>query len=582
MRNFLLLSTLLFSTLLVAQPLTKLTMGSPKNVLNDIRNQHTRAADSYSLPLTTGEVSVIKLDNYYFDEIEGLSMNGARKDSPKSIFILKGDRTSLYGYLLMDEERKAFEITTTDGIVSMQEVAITKINPDLYGEEIIPIAPLAPRADVEPVYSPMANRQVIHIGKYNNEDVTKLESKPGSSYVFYLNMAAVMDGNTPKNNRTKEETYRIWQSAADQYSMYNMNVTTNLAVYNAAKSANVSRTGIMGFANADGRSNAPLSSFGTTSAGTLYRNALHGEYGYGLGMTCSHEMGHQMGMSHDGGSAQTDPEYFFGLPDVQWCPIMGNYWRASAWNNQLFQWSKGEYNTSTNKEDDLRIMASKVPYMKDDIATTKAIEIDATGVISSDKNWGQIAENTDTDTFTFEVASEGGGGVLNLRIDPIEYLRQLDVQAKIVDSKGVTIATSNLPVNRSAEFKNLNLTGGTYSLVIQGGGELTSKTGFSNYSSLGFYAMQGTLSGSVVSDVKKVSLEKSISTFPNPATDILNISYARNSADMQITLINVTGETVFSANQLLKSIDMSKFSKGIYFLKFTSQGESVVKKVSKL
>lgn len=581
MKKLLLFSTLLFSTLLVAQPLTKLTMGSPENVINNIKTQQTRAADTYNLPLTTGEVSVIALDNYFYSEIEGLSMNGVQKDSPKSIFILKGDRSSLYGYLLMDKERKAFEITTTNGIVSMQEVAIASINPDLYGEEIIPLAPLTPRADVNPAYSPMANRQVIHIGKYNDEDVTKLESRPGSSYVFYLNMAAVMNGNTPKNNRTKEETYRIWQCAADQYSMYNMNVTTNLAVYNAAKSANVRRTGIMGFANSDGRSNAPLSSFGTTSAGTLYRNSLHGEYGYGLGMTCAHEMGHQMGMSHDGGSAQSDAEYFFGLPAVQWNAIMGNYWRGSAWENQLFQWSKGEYNTSTNKQDDLRIMAGKIPYMKDDIATTKAIEIDATGVISSDKNWGQIAENTDTDTFTFEVDSEGGG-VLNLRIDPIEYLRQLDVEAKIVDSKGTTVATSNLPVHRSAEFKDLNLTGGTYSLIIEGGGELTPKTGFSNYSSLGYYAMQGTLSGSIISAVKKVSLDKSISTFPNPTTDILNISYARNSADMQITLITVTGEIVFSSNQLLKSIDMSTFSKGIYFLKFTSQGESVVKKVSKL
>jgi hypothetical protein len=360
-----------------------------------------------------------------------------------------------------------------------------------------------------------------------------------------------------------------------------MNVTTDVAVYNAAKSASVSRTGTMKFVNADGRSNAPLSSFGTTSAGTLYRNALHGEYGYGLGMTCAHEMGHQMGMSHDGGSAQSDPEYFFGLPDVQWNAIMGNYWRGSAWENQLFQWSKGEYNTATQKQDDLRIMASKVPYMKDDIATTKPIEIDATGVISSDKNWGQIAENTDTDTFTFEVDGEGGG-VLNLRIDPIEYLRQLDVEAKIVDSKGATVATSNLPVNRSAEFKNLNLTGGTYSLVIQGGGELTPKTGFSNYSSLGYYAMQGTLTGSVISALNKVSLDKSISTFPNPATDILNISYARNATNMQITLSTITGETVFSSNQLLKSIDMSSLFKGIYFLKFTDNGESIVKKVSKL
>lgn len=576
-------SILLFSILsfqLFAQTLSPLNLGTAESMLNDITRQHTRTASTYTLPLINGKTAIITLDNYYNDEVNGLSMNGILQGSANSLFILKGDRSSLYGYLLIDAEKKAFEITTTNGNVFMEEVDIARINPDLYGDEMIPLTPLAPRADVEPIYSPMANRQVIHIGKYNNEDVTKLQSRPGSPYVFYLNTTAVMNGSTPLNNKTKEQTYRVWQCAADQYSMYNMNVTTDVTVYNAAKASNVSRTGVMRFVNADGRSNAPLSSFGTTSAGTLYRNALHGEYGYGVGMTCAHEMGHQMGMNHDGGSAQDDPEYFYGLPAVQWCPIMGNYWRASSWENQIFQWSKGEYNTATNKEDDLKIMASKIPYMKDDIATVKAIEIDATGVVSSDKNWGQIAANTDTDTFTFEVGAEKG--TLNLRIDPIEYLRQLDVEAKILDSRGTTIATSNLPVHRSAEFKNLDLGKGTYSLVIQGGAELTSKTGFSNYSSLGYYAMQGTLTGSVISSIEKVSLANSISTFPNPTTGMLNIHYAANTVDAQITLSSIAGETVFSSNQFVRSIDMTDLSKGIYFLKITVNGAYCVKKISKL
>jgi hypothetical protein len=49
-----------------------------------------------------------------------------------------------------------------------------------------------------------------------------------------------------------------------------------------------------------------------------------------------------------------------------------------------------------------------------------------------------------------------------------------------------------------------------------------------------------------------------------------------------VTLIDVTGKTVYQSNQLVQSIDLSGFSKGIYFLKISVGGESCVKKVSKL
>jgi vibriolysin len=49
-------------------------------------------------------------------------------------------------------------------------------------------------------------------------------------------------------------------------------------------------------------------------------------------------------------------------------------------------------------------------------------------------------------------------------------------------------------VHRSAEFVKLALPAGAYTLVIKGGAEGTPSNGFSNYSSLGWYALKGTLS----------------------------------------------------------------------------------------
>ena len=566
---------------LFAQKGIKAAIGTTSSVINQLVKQHSRSATTLTLQLTANLTVDVHVLNYFYER-DRISIHGKAKESSNSSFILKGDLSRLYGYYVLHEDKKAFEITTTNGIVSVEEVDIAKIYPDLYTKCIKPKTQNAPLAAVLPVYSSMAQRQVIHIGPYNNEDVTKLQSKPGSPYVFYLNITAVMDGTTPKNGKTKEATYRVWQCVADQYSMFNLNITTDAAVYETAKNADVLKTGIINFINEDGISHACVSCFGTTEPGTLYRGNASNEYGYELGRTCSHEMGHQMGLSHDGCSTQSDPEYFFGLPAVEWCPIMGNYYYGDYWSNQLYTWSKGEYNNSTNTEDDLSIMNinESVPYMVDDIPTSKQIKLGTGGTVSSANNWGQIERNTDTDNFTFSIAA--GGGTINLKIDPIEYLRELDVTAKIIDSKGTTIASSNLAKNRSAEFKNLSLSEGVYTLVIQGGSELTPQTGFSNYSSLGYYGIEGTIAGAIITSLDDLNLNNSVVAFPNPTTDLLHLSYSNNYSNAKITLTTLTGQTIFTSEKFVPSIDMSDLAKGIYLLKIMIDNESCVKKISKL
>lgn len=476
----------------------KLELGSVNAVINGLAAQHANPNARF-LRSTTGankeggqELDTDITDYHFKDGL--LSVSGRARGVANSTFVLKGNAQSIKGYLVRHDTKKAYEYSTdAKGVVSVVEVAISKIIPDLDDQWLKATTINNLAGAIHPVYSPMALRQAKHIGPYNNEDVTKLESKPGSAWVFYLNHSAVMSGSTPLNGVTKENMYRAWQIVADQYSMYNINITTNPAVYNAAKSANILRTGVINFVNQDGRSNAPLSSFGTTSAGTLYRNPSSGfDYGYGIGMTAAHEVGHQMGMNHDRGGS--GGEYFEGIAAYQWGPIMGNYWMGANWAASRWTWSKGEYNTASNFEDDLRIMNvnESVPYVTDDNPSGKALSIGSNGAISATSNFGQIERTGDTDTFTFTVT---GTGKLDLKIDPIEYFGMLDVDAKIYNAAGTLIASSNKAVNRSAEFIALNLSAGDYRLVIAGGAEGTPQNGFSNYSSLGYYAMQGSLTG---------------------------------------------------------------------------------------
>ncbi|MDQ1921957.1 pre-peptidase C-terminal domain-containing protein [Massilia pseudoviolaceinigra] len=475
------------------RPAPGMEIGSVDAVLSGFAAQHANGRSMQVQSMRGNTVAAHIRD--YANKNGVVSITGTAVDTPDSVFVLKGNKRAVYGYLLKYDTRKAYEYTTDSaGKVWLTEVPITKIVPDFDPEfRDKRSAAMLAMAVSHPVYSPMALRQARHIGPYQNEDVTQLQSKPGSPYVFYLNITAVMNGSTPLNGVTKENMYRAWQSIADQYSMLNLNVTTSRAVYDAARTTNLLRTGIINFINQDGRSFAPLRSFGTTAAGTLYRNPSSGfDYGYGIGMTGAHEVGHQMGMNHDRGGS--GGEYFEGIAAYQWGPIMGNYWMGGGWANQLFTWSRGEYTTASNFEDDLRIMTvdEAVPYMADDIPSTRALTLGTGGAIDPTRNFGQIERNTDTDTFTFTTT---GTTTLNLRIDPLEYLRMLDVDASILNAAGAVVSRSNLGVNRSAQFTNLSLPAGSYRLVVRGGAEGTPANGFSNYSSLGHYAMKGTLAG---------------------------------------------------------------------------------------
>lgn len=478
-----------------AAPAAGIQIGDAESVLKGFAAQRANARSMVAHSMKGDTVGTNIRD--YFEKNGQVSISGTASDTPDSVFVMKGNKKKVYGYLLKYDSKKAYEYTTdAAGKVWLNEVDIKKIVPDFDPEfrDKRTSAMLA-MAVSHPVYSPMALRQARHIGPYQNEDVTQLQSKPGSPWVFYLNISAVMSGTTPLNGVTKENMYRAWQSMADQYSMLNMNVTTNRAVYDQARAANQLRTGIINFINQDGRSFAPLRSFGTTAAGTLYRNPSSGfDYGYGIGMTGAHEIGHQMGMNHDRGGS--GGEYFEGIAAYQWGPIMGNYWMGGSWANQLFTWSKGEYTTASNFEDDLRIMTvdEQVPYMADDNPTSKALVFGAGGAIAPTSNFGQIERTGDTDTYTFTTS---GTSTLNLRIDPLEYLRMLDVDATIYNSANAVVARSNMAVHRSAQFTNLSLPAGSYRLVVRGGAEGTPANGFSNYSSLGFYGIKGTLTGAV-------------------------------------------------------------------------------------
>jgi hypothetical protein len=449
-------------------------IGTAKSVLDAVTRSASGGKPVYALPDTDGQLIALDTTDYYFDG-SALSMTGGASIDPDASFILKGNGTEIYGWLVLPGRDVAYEYTTNGrGEVLVARVPVTKIYPIC--DDDVGTAP-APLSSARP--APASQLDPPHVGAYNGQDTTKLQSLPGATKVLFMDMGVL--------TLEKGEIWKAWQTVASSYSAFNVNVTTDKAVYDAA---GVTNSGKSCYNNSTGRSSCSLNAFGTTRCCTIYNKGN----GYYEGTTSAHEFGHLMGLSHDGG--EPGGEYFSGYPAYKWCPIMGSNIPKMDWGDQaLFQWSKGEYTSATQRQDDLAIISKNLPHRADDIAASRPLAIQA-GAVSSDSNRGQIATNTDTDTFTFRIGSMAGHATLN--IDRLEFVGGafLDVDAQLLDGAGAKVAVSNEKVARNARF-DVDLMPGDYRIVVAGGGEGTATNGFSNYSSLGFYGISGTITGAI-------------------------------------------------------------------------------------
>ena len=451
-------------------------VGTPASILAEA----TRSGVRWSLPgsfvfkTDAGETIAVVARNYEFTG-DYLAVDGIAAESESSSFILKGDGQNIYGSLVLPERNLAFEYTTSaDGKVVVQRVPI---------EKIYPVCNDGPREDnaspFEPALAALAG-DPPHVGDYDGSDTNKLQSRPGATKVLFMDVSVL--------TLPKADLWRAWQIVSGAYSAFEVNVTTDAAVYDATDARNRGKACI---SDEDGRSTCVVNAFGTSRCCTVYNKGS----GYYQGNTTAHELGHLMGLDHDGSSST---EYFGGFSSFKWVPMMGDSVPKTSWGAQaLFQWSKGEYSGANNTEDDLAIITKNLPYREDDIPDSKALVIASGGQVSSVDNRGQIARNTDSDTFRFTIGS--GGGRATLVIDRIEVIggAYLDVDAEIQNGSGTRVAQSNDSAARTAKF-DVSLPAGEYSLIIKGGAEGTPQNGFSNYSSLGFYGISGTITGAVV------------------------------------------------------------------------------------
>jgi PKD repeat protein len=199
----------------------------------------------------------------------------------------------------------------------------------------------------------------------------------------------------------------------------------------------------------------------------------------------SHEVGHNLGLSHDGTSSVG---YYtgHGTGATGWAPIMG-----VGYNKELVQFSKGEYLNANNGEDDYLVMQNNgVMFAADDfgngIATAATLSPTAVSGMNTYDILGVMENPADVDVFRFNA----GAGVVTINARPFERGPNLDILIQLRDSAGNLLAEAN-PADALTASVSFNLpAAGTYYVSVEGMGLGDPLgTGYSAYGSVGRYVV---------------------------------------------------------------------------------------------
>ncbi len=333
-------------------------------------------------------------------------------------------------------------------------------------------------------------------------NVPLLNSLPGAVAVAYLDMdgqvvtgtqwlsGGTINAGAISNTYTQDQMTEIWRRTAEDYAPFQINVTTDEAAYLAAPSNRRIRCVITPDNEWYGAYGgvAYLNSFTWTGDTPcwVFSDQLANSARY-IAEACSHEIGHTLGLYHDGRTSPSEGYYTgHGSGEVGWAPIMGvGYYQL------LVQWSRGEYLSADNREDDLAIITTKNGFTyRGDQQPDSPVSAPALAVSGSSVSGAGIIETgSDADTFAFTT----NGGTVSLSALGDATSQNLDLLAEILDATGNVIASAN-PDTLTDATVSASLAAGTYFIRVSGVGRGDPLAGgYTDYGSLGQYSISGTV-----------------------------------------------------------------------------------------
>ncbi|MBB5204367.1 PKD repeat protein [Inhella inkyongensis] len=369
---------------------------------------------------------------------------------------------------------------------------------------------------------PADQRSVLDGNLLPLEQTFALHSRPGAKRTIYLNFKGAtltgtawnsagtsitalpydLDGIPYSFNTTELQRIQgVWQRVAEDFAPFDVNVTTEApppeALSRAGSTDQVFGTTVL-ITNSNGVYScscggvAYIGAFDDTSdfykPALVFYNQLGGGNEKYVAEAASHEAGHNLGLQHDGYSGGG---YYggHGTGVTAWAPIMG-----VGYSKPLVQWSKGEYSTATNVQDDFAVAESYgLPIRLDDHGDLAGNATAMTGVSSggstSFSESGVIERSSDVDQFSFNAAA----GALTVSLQPAVRAANLDAVLELRTAAGILLASSNPLDTLNASLSITLASPGTYFLSVRGTGKGDPLVdGYTAYGSVGHYALSVT------------------------------------------------------------------------------------------
>ncbi|MBK1882373.1 cadherin domain-containing protein [Luteolibacter pohnpeiensis] len=440
--------------------------------------------ENISLPLPDGSTLLGKL-NYVNTYDNGATTGGGILQDGSGTFEIAKEPWGYRGFILQKDTKIAYVYSSS----AEGRLAVASRPRD----EVICEPENGPAPDDQPESSEPENAVIYNNGQSVGiifEPIPILNSLPRAAATIYLDFdGEVIEGQAWEGgerivatayNLPASEVIEMWQRVAEDYAPFEVNVTTDLQVYQKAPKGRRVRCITTPTKISSGGGIAYLNSFQYTAEACCW-NYYRGKSG---SLVISHEVGHSFDLSHDG-TSELDYYHGHGSGATSWGPIMG-----APYSQTVCQWSKGDYPDANQHQDDIAIIGATAPLRQDDHFASTAYATPLTFTSGTTvSNSGIISSADDIDRFIFTT----GGGALNLSFTGGPTGPDLDIEAKLYNESGTLVYTAS-PAGQLTATMATTLSAGTYTLTIDGVGNETWDTGgYDDYSSIGAYSITGTI-----------------------------------------------------------------------------------------